>query len=104
MVPENLLRCVPEYLLLRVERKQQDDLGAHHGDLSSIGTALHVPRERTYASLGDALATNEVEGHVFEIYSAQGKLSHELFRIFHVGEYPLEVYDVFARAPAKALG
>jgi Zn-dependent protease with chaperone function len=32
MVPENLLRCVPENLLLRIERKQQDDLGAHHGD------------------------------------------------------------------------
>jgi 2-aminoethylphosphonate-pyruvate transaminase len=72
--------------------------------LASIGTAIHLPRARTYASLADALATTEVDGHVFEIYSAQGKLSHDLFRIFHMGEYPLEVYDVFLRALAKALG
>lgn len=71
--------------------------------LGSIGTALYIPEGRSYAELADKLATNEVDGHVFEIYSAQGKLSDKLFRIFHMGEYPLEVYDVFERALKHAL-
>jgi 2-aminoethylphosphonate-pyruvate transaminase len=44
-----------------------------------------------------------VEGHTFEIYSAQGKLSQSLFRIFHMGEYPLSAYEIFLRALERAL-
>ncbi len=44
-----------------------------------------------------------MEGHTFEIYSAQGKLSQQLFRIFHMGDYELEVYDVFLRALARVV-
>ena len=49
------------------------------------------------------LATEPVEGHVFEIYAAQGKLSDKLFRIFHMGEYPLEVYQIFLRALGRVV-
>ena len=66
--------------------------------LSSIGTALHIPEGTTYDLMAQRLAAEEVEGHVFEIYSAQGKLSNQLFRIFHMGHYPLEVYEIFLRA------
>ena len=71
--------------------------------LGSIGTALKIPAGRSYEALADRLSSRVVEGHTFEIYSAQGKLSHELFRIFHMGDYELGVYDVFLRALADAL-
>ena len=71
--------------------------------LSSIGTALHIPDGTTYDQMAQRLATEEVEGYTFEIYSAQGKLSSELFRIFHMGEYELGVYEVFLRALARVL-
>lgn len=71
--------------------------------LQSIGTALHIPEGTRYAEMADRLATEPVEGHAFEIYAAQGKLSDELFRIFHMGEYPLEVYEIFLRALGRVL-
>src|SRR6185436_4450107 len=55
--------------------------------LLSIGTALHIPSGTTYAKMADRLANEPVDGYTFEIYSAQGKLSDKLFRIFHMGEY-----------------
>lgn len=71
--------------------------------LGSIGTALKIPTTTTYDKMADRLSSEEVDGHVFEIYSAQGKLSKELFRIFHMGDYELPVYDVFLKALARVL-
>jgi 2-aminoethylphosphonate-pyruvate transaminase len=71
--------------------------------LSSIGTALEIPEGRSYETLAHRLATEEVDGHTFEIYAAQGKLSSKLFRIFHMGAYELDVYRVFLRALERAL-
>jgi 2-aminoethylphosphonate-pyruvate transaminase len=72
--------------------------------LQSIGTALHLPEARTYAELASRLGREPVDDHTFEIYSAQGKLSAELFRVFHMGEYPLAVYRIFLRALGRVLG
>lgn len=63
--------------------------------LCSIGTALAIPEGHSYEALAEALATREYEGHTFEIYAAQGKLSGELFRVFHMGDYSLETYSLF---------
>jgi 2-aminoethylphosphonate-pyruvate transaminase len=71
--------------------------------LQSIGTALELPAGHTYAELSSRLATEPLDGHVFEIYAAQGKLSDRLFRIFHMGEYPIEIYALFLRALERAL-
>ncbi len=90
------LRAGYEALGLTIARWQDMPLG-------SIGTALKIPAGTSYDALADRLASNAVEGHTFEIYSAQGKLSHELFRIFHMGDYELDVYDVFLRALSQAL-
>src|SRR5690606_25319001 len=91
-----LLRAGYERLGLRIARWEGQPL-------ATIGTALHLPDGRTYDQMADRLASEPVDDHVFEIYSAQGKLSGELFRIFHMGEYPLEVYEVFLRALARVL-
>src|SRR6185295_14172916 len=71
--------------------------------LTVIGTALHIPATTTYDAMAQRLATEPVEGHVFEIYAAQGKLSDKLFRIFNMGEYPLDVYPLFLRALARVV-
>lgn len=71
--------------------------------LTVIGTALHIPASTTYDAMAERLASEVVEGHVFEIYAAQGKLSGELFRIFNMGDYPIEVYEIFLRALARVL-
>jgi 2-aminoethylphosphonate-pyruvate transaminase len=71
--------------------------------LQSIGTALEIPESTSYDVMAQRLATEEVEGHTFEIYAAQGKLSSRLFRIFNMGEYPLSVYEIFLRALAKVV-
>ena len=71
--------------------------------LQSIGTMLQIPAQVSYATLADRLATRVVDGHVFEIYSAQGKLSDRYFRLFHMGEYPIEAYRIFLRALESAL-
>jgi len=71
--------------------------------LQSIGTLLAIPEQTSYAVLADRLATRVVDGHVFEIYSAQGKLSDRYFRLFHMGEYPLDTYRIFLRALEAAL-
>lgn len=71
--------------------------------LTVIGTALHIPSTTTYEAMAERLAADPVEGHVFEIYAAQGKLSDKLFRIFNMGDYPLEVYEIFLRALARVV-
>lgn len=71
--------------------------------LQSIGTALEIPTGATYAAMAERLATELVEGHTFQIYAAQGKLSDRLFRVFHMGEYPLDTYEIFLRALARVL-
>lgn len=71
--------------------------------LQSIGTMLEIPTQASYAKLADVLSRTEVDGRVFEIYSAQGKLSHKYFRLFHMGEYPLDAYRSFLVALERAL-
>ncbi|MFO0555209.1 MAG: aminotransferase class V-fold PLP-dependent enzyme [Polyangiaceae bacterium] len=71
--------------------------------LGSIGTALEIPAGVSFDDLARRLAETEVEGHTFEIYSAQGKLSSRIFRVFHMGDYELGVYEIFLRALAQAL-
>lgn len=92
-----LLRSGYERLGLRIARWEGMPL-------QSIGTALEIPAGHGYAQLAERLGNDPVDGHTFEIYSAQGKLSARLFRIFHMGEYPLETYEIFLRALARALG
>lgn len=72
--------------------------------LSSIGTALFIPEGHTYDELAERLANEPEDGHVFEIYAAQGKLSSEVFRIFHMGDYELSVYELFLRSLGRVLG
>jgi len=71
--------------------------------LQSIGTALHIPKGHSYEALAAALASEPMDGHTFEIYAAQGKLSDKLFRVFHMGHYELDVYATFIRALERAL-
>lgn len=92
-----LLRAGYERLGLRIARWEGVPL-------SSIGTALAIPEGKSYDALAQALASQPVDGYTFEIYAAQGKLSAELFRIFNMGHYPLEVYEVFLEALGRALG
>ncbi len=91
-----LLRAGYERLGLRIAR--WPDM-----PLQSIGTALYIPEGSSYAELADRLATEPVDDHVFAIYSAQGKLSDRLFRVFHMGEYPLQTYAIFLRALSRVL-
>lgn len=91
-----LLRAGYEALGLTIARYEGQPL-------QSIGTMLEIPAHTTYQALADALATRVVDGRVFEIYSAQGKLSDRYFRLFNMGEYPLEAYRVFLKALAAAL-
>lgn len=91
-----LLRSGYERLGLRIARWEGQPL-------LSIGTALHIPGGTTYAKMAEALSATPVEDHTFEIYSAQGKLSSTLFRIFHMGEYDLSVYEIFLRALSRVL-
>lgn len=72
--------------------------------LATIGTALWFPEGVRYEPLAEALATEPFEGHTFEIYAAQGKLSDRVFRIFHMGCYELDVYRLFLGALERALG
>jgi 2-aminoethylphosphonate-pyruvate transaminase len=71
--------------------------------LISIGTALAIPAGTTYTAMADRLASEVMEGFTFEIYSAQGKLSDRMFRIFHMGEYPIHVYEVFLKALGRVV-
>jgi 2-aminoethylphosphonate-pyruvate transaminase len=71
--------------------------------LTVIGTALHIPAGQSYEAMAQRLASEPVDGHVFEIYAAQGKLSDKLFRIFNMGDYPLDVYEIFLRALARVV-
>ena len=91
-----ILRAGYEALGLKIARYEGQPL-------QSIGTMLEIPAGSSYEAMADKLATNVVDGRVFEIYSAQGKLSDRYFRLFNMGEYPLEAYRVFLKALAQAL-
>ncbi|MFT7578856.1 MAG: 2-aminoethylphosphonate-pyruvate transaminase [Myxococcota bacterium] len=70
----------------------------------SIGTALYLPDGVTYDALANALAAwDDGSGECYEIYSAQGKLSSTVFRIFNMGSYPIETYGRFLGALEKTL-
>jgi len=72
--------------------------------LQNIGTALMLPADVAYDSLADALAAWDEGEERYEIYSAQGKLSSSVFRIFNMGEYELETYERFLAALEVCLG
>lgn len=91
-----LLRAGYERLGLAIARWKDQPL-------LSIGTALHIPKGTSYAAMADRLSSEPLEDHTFEIYSAQGKLSDKLFRIFHMGEYELSTYELFLRALARVI-
>ena len=71
--------------------------------LQTIGTALVIPPGASYEAMATRLASEAIDGHCFETYSAQGRLSDRLFRVFHMGHYPLDVYELFLRALARVL-
>jgi 2-aminoethylphosphonate-pyruvate transaminase len=65
----------------------------------NIGTALYLPDGVDYDALASALASwDNGDGECYEIYSAQGELSGKVFRIFNMGEYPLDSYQRFLSA------
>jgi len=62
----------------------------------NIGTALFLPKNVDYQKLADDLANwDNGDGESYDIYSAQGKLSDQVFRIFNMGEYSLGTYERF---------
>ncbi len=71
--------------------------------LQNIGTALLLPEGIGYPSLADALASWDEGDECYEIYAAQGKLADHVFRIFNMGDYPLETYDRFLAALGATL-
>ncbi len=77
----------------------------HEGmPLQSIGTALMLPDGITYDQLATALADwDNGDGECYEIYSAQGKLSGSVFRIFNMGHYELATYERFLHALGETL-
>ena len=64
--------------------------------LQNIGTALYLPEGVQYSVLADQLAAwNDGNGECYEIYSAQGRLADQVFRIFNMGDYEIETYQRF---------
>ena len=58
-----------------------------------------LPDGITYDQLATALADwDNGDGECYEIYSAQGKLSGSVFRIFNMGHYELATYERFLHA------
>ncbi|MFP6639534.1 MAG: aminotransferase class V-fold PLP-dependent enzyme, partial [Myxococcota bacterium] len=73
--------------------------------LQNIGTALWLPKGIEYTALADALASWDDGGdECYEIYSAQGRLADRVFRIFNMGDYPIETYARFLVALETCLG
>ncbi|MGK0289133.1 MAG: 2-aminoethylphosphonate-pyruvate transaminase [bacterium] len=71
--------------------------------LQNIGTAIYLPEDVNFDELAEILNTEENEaGETFQIYSAQGKLSSTVFRVFNMGEYSIESYKRFLVALEKA--
>ena len=67
--------------------------------LQNIGTALYLPKGVPYPSLADELAQwDDGSGECYEIYSAQGRLADQVFRIFNMGDYEIETYERFLAA------
>jgi 2-aminoethylphosphonate-pyruvate transaminase len=72
--------------------------------LQNIGTALYLPEGVDFDRLAGALASwNDGSGESYEIYAAQGELSADVFRIFNLGEYPLDTYRRFITALGATL-
>ncbi|MEE3327213.1 MAG: aminotransferase class V-fold PLP-dependent enzyme [Myxococcota bacterium] len=72
--------------------------------LQNIGTALYLPEGVQYSILADKLAQwDDGSGECYEIYSAQGRLADEVFRIFNMGNYDIETYGRFLRALESCL-
>jgi len=72
--------------------------------LQNIGTALYLPEGVEFDRLADKLANwDNDSGECYEIYSAQGPLSQELFRIFNMGHYELDTYRRFLDALESCL-
>lgn len=70
--------------------------------LQNIGTALMLPAGVQYATLAGKLASYPGPER-YEIYSAQGPLAAQVFRIFHMGEYELPTYERFLHALGEVL-
>lgn len=70
--------------------------------LQNIGTALLLPDGVDYASLAHALS-HYPGPERYDIYAAQGPLSDRVFRVFNMGEYPLETYGRFISALGQVL-
>ena len=66
--------------------------------LQNIGTALRIPKGTDYETLAARLAAWDRGPESYQIYSAQGKLSKEVFRVFNMGDYELETYPRFLAA------
>lgn len=81
-------------------RKMGLQIFEHPGmPLQNIGTALYLPDGVQYPALADALAQwDDESGECYEIYSAQGRLADQVFRIFNMGNYEIETYERFLRA------
>lgn len=71
--------------------------------LQHIGTALQLPNGIDYDTLAARLSNRAQSDESYEIYSAQGKLSGSVFRIFHMGDYELATYSRFLDALGAAL-
>jgi len=71
--------------------------------LQNIGTALHLPEGVEYEALAQRLADWKREDESYQIYSAQGKLSSSVFRVFNMGEYELDTYRRFLVALEASL-
>ncbi len=72
--------------------------------LQNIGTALYLPEGVDFDVLAGALASwNDGSGESYEIYAAQGELRGDVFRVFNLGEYPLDTYRRFLTALGATL-
>ncbi len=69
----------------------------------NIGTALYLPPNVSYEKLADDLANWKENDECYEIYSAQGKLFGQVFRVFNMGEYFLNTYERFLVALESCL-
>lgn len=75
------------------------ELFEHPGmPLQNIGTALKIPASVDYQTLATRLAQWNKGDESYQIYSAQGKLSDSVFRVFNMGEYELPTYTRFLEA------
>ncbi|MCP4753802.1 MAG: alanine--glyoxylate aminotransferase family protein [Proteobacteria bacterium] len=87
------------YAKLGLETFHKDNLAQQN-----IGTALYLPEGVQYQELADMMAAwKNDDQECYEIYSAQGKLSGRVFRIFNMGEYSIKTYHRFLIALESCL-